>query len=89
MRIFALCLAMMATTIVQASPSQLCNEHGAVVTLDDGTVLYLGKNCDAAEKGGSTGTWFNAASFLAVMLEDATYQVHGDIDCLPFCASQL
>lgn len=67
-----------------------CNAHGAVVTQADGTVLYLGNNCDAAIKGGGTGHWLNAASFLAVVIgEDwqnsKSFQVFSEIPCLEYC----
>lgn len=53
----------------------------------DGTELYLGKNCDAALKGGGTGKWWNAASFIGVQIGDKTYMVREEPDCLPFCAT--
>ncbi|MEM8541494.1 MAG: hypothetical protein AAGF25_11120 [Pseudomonadota bacterium] len=70
----------------------VCNEHGAVVTRDDGTIFYLGKSCDAAIEGGGTGRWFNAASFLAVLIGDSFetsqgYQIFSEIPCLDFCQS--
>lgn len=84
--------AILASTLVilassGAHASWTCNQHGAVVTQSDGTVLYLGNNCDAAREGGGTGYWINAASFLAVFIGDQRYQVAvgSGIDCLPFC----
>lgn len=91
MRYFILALALFATTVGQANSEAKCNKHGAVVTLTDGTVLYLGMNCDAARKGGGTGNWWNAASFLAVKIDGRHYKVAegAGIDCLPFCESPL
>jgi len=85
--VLASTLAILGSTAAQASWT--CNEHGAVVTQSDGTVLYMGKNCDVVRKGGGSGYWFNAASFLAVVVGDQTYQVAvgSGIDCLPFCTS--
>ncbi len=80
-----LACTLLAATIGQASAEAKCNKHGAAVILTDGTVLYLGKNCDAARKGGGTGTWWNAASFLGVKIDGKAYMVTEEIDCLPFC----
>ena len=76
-----------ALTFAQAAAAAECNKNGAVVTLDDGTTLYLGKSCDAARKSGGTGSWWNAASFLGVKIGDKAYMVTEDIDCLPFCST--
>lgn len=73
----------------QAHAAVTCNAHGAVVTATDGTVFYLGRNCDAAIEGGGTGIWFNAASFLAVHIDGQGYRITEEVDCLPFCASSL
>ncbi|MGJ8534892.1 MAG: hypothetical protein ACSHYC_22100 [Alphaproteobacteria bacterium] len=77
--------AILAATTTQANANAKCNEHGAIVTQTDGTVLYLSKNCDAARKGGGTGKWWNAASFLGVKIDGQAYMVTEEIDCLPFC----
>lgn len=87
MRKIILAGALVAATIAQASAAAECNANGAVFTLDDGTVLYLGKDCDAARKGGGTGNWWNAASFLGVMIGGKAYMVTEEIDCLPFCST--
>ena len=89
MRKFILMCALLAATIAQAGEVVKCNEHGAVVTLTDGTVLYLGKNYDAARKGGGAGKWWNAASFLGVEIDGKSYMVAegSGIDCLPFCSN--
>lgn len=87
MRKFTLICALLAAPIAQASEVVKCNKHGAVVSLTDGTILYLGKNCDAARKDGGTGIWWNAASFLGVEVDGNAYMVAEGtgIDCLPFC----
>lgn len=87
----ALTFILLSVTMAQANEDIQCNENGAVVTRMDGTVLYLGKSCDAARRGGGEGTWFNAASFLAVFIDGQSYRVAegSGIDCLPFCQSQL
>ena len=89
MRKFLLICMFASATFTHANASVVCNAHGAVVTTKDGTVLYLGTNCDAARKGGGSGIWFNAASFLAVMIDGKGHQVTEEIDCLPFCYSSL
>lgn len=89
MRKLILICALFAATSAQAGETVKCNEHGAVVTLEDGTILYLGKNCDAARKGGGTGNWWNAASFLGVEIDGKAYMVAegSGIDCLPYCVN--
>lgn len=88
MRILLLIGGLFAGSFAQASEIVRCNQHGAVVTLEDGTVLYLGNNCDAARKGGGSGRWWNAASFIGVQIGDRAYMVAegSGIDCLPYCA---
>lgn len=80
--------ALLAATSAHTEETVKCNQHGAAVTLTDGTVLYLGKNCDAARKGGGAGYWWNAASFLGVEIDGKAYMVAEGrgIDCLPFCS---
>ena len=83
-------LAMLATSSNAMAETVACNPNGAVVTREDGTVFYLGKSCDAAIKGGGTGHWFNAASFLAVIIgpdreNSQGYQIFAEIPCLAFC----
>ncbi len=87
-KILLIC-ALLAAMAAQASAADRCNAHGAVVTQTDGTVLYLGKNCDAARKGGGTGRWWNAASFLGVNIDGQAYMVTEEIDCLPFCENSF
>lgn len=83
-KIMVIC-ALLAVTVTHATAEVKCNKNGAVVTQADGTVLYLGKNCDAAREGGGSGKWWNAASFLGVKIDGNTYMVTEEIDCLPFC----
>jgi hypothetical protein len=89
MRYFILVCAFVSIAVSQATASAVCNENGAIITLADTTVLYLGKNCDAARGDGSTGFWFNSASFLAVHIDDYAYRVTDEVSCLPFCESPL
>ena len=85
MRTFITALAIASAPLTQAAADVACNAHGAVVTMDDGTVLYLGKTCEAAREGGGEGRWWNAASFLAVQIDGEPYMVREDVDCVPFC----
>ena len=64
-----------------------CNAHGAVVTLSEGTIFYLGKSCDAAREGGGTGRWWFAASAFLIELDDGTYlRVPNEMICdVPYC----
>lgn len=89
MRNFITACIVASATFTSASASVECNDHGAVVTTTDGSILYLGNNCDAAREGGGTGVWFNAASFLSVMIDGEAYMVNEEIGCLPFCESPL
>ncbi len=89
MRHFLLVFAFACTSGSQAIAGAVCDEHGAVVTLDDSTVLYLGKNCDAARGDGVSGLWFNAASFLVVQIGGDAFRMTDEVDCLPFCESPL
>ena len=64
-----------------------CNQHGAVVTVENGTTYYFGKSCDAAKQGGGEGRWWLSASALVVeidgIIED---RIEFDVDCnLPAC----
>ena len=86
MKLFLSILILSALPITQAAADVACNAHGAVVTMDDGTKLYLGKDCDAARDGGGEGRWWNTASFLAVRIGDTSYMVREDVPCVPFCA---
>lgn len=90
MKRFLCCSTLIFVASASFAETYECNAHGAVVTQEDGTVFYLGKNCDAAIKGGGTGHWVNAASFRAVVIgEDwqnsQSYQVFSEIPCLGFC----
>jgi len=90
MRSVFFALALAATSSAAMAETVACNANGAVVTREDGTVFYLGKSCDAAIKGGGTGHWFNAASFLAVIIgpnmeNSQAYQIFTEIPCLEFC----
>lgn len=91
MKKFLLACILLAAVPAQADETISCNPHGAMVTLANGTILYLGKTCDAAEEGGGTGAWWNAASFLAVEIDGKMYAVAkgSGIDCLPFCKTPL
>ena len=75
------------TTVAHAQEGYQCNANGAVVTLADGTVYYLGKSCDAARKGGGTGQWFLAASFFGLKIDGEFIRLPFEIDCdsLPAC----
>ncbi len=87
MRKFLTLVAMLSVTAAHAQGSTLCNEHGAVVTLADGTVYYLGNNCDAARKGGGTGKWWLAASAFVVEINGQALRLPFEVDCnLPFCS---
>lgn len=76
-----------ATSAVSQGNSFVCNENGAVVTLSNGTIYYLGKNCDAARKGGGTGKWWLTASAFAVDTDGQAIRLPIEIDCpaLPAC----
>lgn len=56
MRKIILLATLVIATSVQAEEIAKCNEHGALVTLTDCTVLYLGKQCDATREGGGPAT---------------------------------
>ncbi len=80
-------LIVLTAVTAEASASVKCNEHGAVVTLEDGTVYYLGNSCDAARKGGGAGRWWLAASFFAVQIDGQAIRLPFEVDCdLPFCS---
>jgi hypothetical protein len=84
------CLLLAVSTPAVASDGVQCNANGAVVTLPDGTVYYLGKSCDAARKGGGTGVWFHAASFLGISIDgEIVEQIHFDVDCPSLATGQL
>ncbi len=87
MRILLAVMAMVCATAAQADANVTCNEHGAVVTLSDGAVYYLGKNCDAARKGGGTGKWWLTASAFAVGIDGRAILLPVEVDCdvLPAC----
>lgn len=80
-------ILILGLTAAQALANVQCNEHGAVVTLDSGDTYYLGKNCDAAKKGGGEGRWWLAASGIGVEIDGAAaVLIKFDIDCdLPAC----
>lgn len=86
MRFLMSVLATCAVTAAHAQSGFQCNQHGAVVTLDNGTVYYLGNNCDAAQKGGGTGRWWLTASAFAVEIDGQARLLPFEIDCdLPAC----
>lgn len=86
MRIILAAIVIFSAVAAQAADRYHCNAHGAVVTLADGTVYYLGKNCDAAQKGGGTGHWWLAASAYVVDIGGQPRQLPIEIDCnLPAC----
>lgn len=79
-------LALCVATAAHAHVGVMCNSHGAVVTLDDGTVFYLGKDCDAARKGGGSGRWYLAASAFVVEIGGRPMRLPFEVDCdLPAC----
>ena len=83
----ALFFTLICTTASHASAKVTCNAHGAVVALTDGTVYYLGKSCDAAQKGGGSGKWWLAASFFAVEIDGQARRLPIEVGCdLPFCS---
>lgn len=72
----------------QAQSGFTCNRSGAVVTLEDGAVYYLGRSCDAAKKGGGTGRWYLTASFFVVEIAGQPMRLPFEIDCdMPACWS--
>lgn len=88
----ALCLAGSAAAAAQhGTPADItieCNRHGAVITTRDGAVYYLGRNCDAARKGGATGRWYLAASAFIIDLGGAgSLRFANDLSCesMPAC----
>ena len=86
MTALAICLVTAAHAHSGAHGSVQCNDHGAVVSLEDGTVYYLGKNCDAAQKGGGTGKWWLAASAFVVDIGGHPVRLPFEVDCdLPAC----
>ncbi len=80
-------LLILGLTATQTLANVQCNEHGAVVTHDNGETYYLGKNCDAAKKGGGEGRWWLAASGIGVKIGDeGAVLIRFDIECdLPAC----
>jgi hypothetical protein len=86
MRIFMTALAICTVTVANAQSAVQCNEHGAIVTISDGTVYYLGKNCDAAQKDGGTGKWWLSASAFVVDIDGQPKRLPFEVDCdLPAC----
>ena len=71
-----------------AHPERLLERsNGAIVTMPDGEVYYLGKDCDAVRKGGGTGKWWLTASAYAVDTDGQAFLLPFEIDCpaLPAC----
>lgn len=86
MRLSITVLALGLATTAIAQGTVQCNEHGAIVTIASGTVYYLGKNCDAAQKGGGTGTWWLTASAFVVDIGGQSTRLPFEVDCdLPAC----
>ena len=86
MKHFLATLAICLATTAAAQSGVQCNAHGAVVTLDDGTVYYLGKTCDAAQQGGGTGRWWLAASAFVVEIDGQPQRLPFEVNCdLPAC----
>ena len=79
-------IAILAATSAHAA-DYTCNDNGAVVTMPDGEVYYLGKDCDAVRKGGGTGKWWLTASAYAVDTDGQAFLLPFEIDCpaLPAC----
>lgn len=76
------------------TPSDLsiqCNANGAVIRVNNGhsrgKTFYLGKSCDAAQKGGGTGKWWYAAAAFIVEINGSGTRFANEIDCpaLPYC----
>ncbi len=87
MNIVLVLIALFVTSAAQAAAGFQCNQHGAIVTLADGTVYYLGNKCDAAQKGGGTGKWWLAASAFVVEIDGYALRLPVEVDCdLPFCS---
>ncbi|MEM9105680.1 MAG: hypothetical protein AAGC96_08485 [Pseudomonadota bacterium] len=85
---FLTVVAIFWATTAQASANYSCNENGAVVTLSDGAVYYMGKNCDAARRGGGEGKWWLTASAFAIEIDgEAAFLLPFEVDCasLPAC----
>lgn len=95
MKNFLLSLCLLIATPLRADDVVQCNDHGAVLTFSEDKVYYLGKNCDAIRKGGGTGGWFLAASFLAIVIDGKSVeQIRFDIDCPvlysgPHCSNDI
>lgn len=64
-----------------------CNKNGMVVDVSDGRTYYLGKNCDAARKGGGTGKWFSAPLGVVINLgnEAPRFEAYEWCPALPEC----
>ena len=88
MRFLIIALVICSVTTANAQDMVQCNGHGAIVTLTDGSVYYLGKNCDAALKGGGSGKWWLAASAFVVNIGGQPKRLPLEVDCdLPACWS--
>ncbi|MEM6310927.1 MAG: hypothetical protein AAF754_12865 [Pseudomonadota bacterium] len=76
-----------ATGALAQENAFMCNENGAVVTLSNGNIYYLGKDCDAVRKDGGTGKWWLTASAFAVDTDGQAILLPIEIDCpsLPAC----
>lgn len=86
MRKLTAALLTCAATAAHSGARVDCNAHGAVVTLANGTVYYMGKDCDAARKGGGTGKWWLAASAFVVQTDGQAIRLPVELDCdLPAC----
>ena len=63
-----------------------CNQHGAIVDAQDGSTYYLGKQCDAARKGGGTGKWWFAAAAFLIEIDGQTMRFANELSCdVPYC----
>ena len=73
--------------IAPANVLVTCNDHGAKVTFTDGSVVYLGKTCDAAIPGEGEGRWWYAASAFVFGVGSVSMRVSTELDCpvLPYC----
>ena len=86
MRILISVIAICSVTTANAQGTVHCNEHGAIVTIEDGAIYFLGKNCDAAQKGGGVGKWWLAASAYVVQIGEQPKRLPFEVDCdLPAC----
>ena len=70
----------------QANIAIDCNEHGAVLNLENGGKIYLGKKCDAYQPEVGSGRWWFAASAFLVEINGQATRYANELDCdVPYC----